>query len=127
MKETASSFLAKSTVKAADLDHRDKVNFNINRYNNTVPLGKQQFNDVNLARERAKNIKWRTIESLDQYLEAFEANFTAKGGKVIWAETADDALKAVLAICNAKNCKTVVKSKSMVTEEIHLNKFFEKH
>lgn len=127
MKETASSFLAKSATKAADLNHREKVNFNIHRYNVTVPLGKQQFSDVNLARERAKNIKWRTIESLDQYLEAFEANFTAKGGKVLWAETADEALKHIQRICEEKQCKTVVKSKSMVTEEIHLNKFFEKH
>jgi L-lactate dehydrogenase complex protein LldF len=127
MKETASSFLAKSTVKTADLGHRDKVNFNISRYNKTVPFGKEQFADVNLARERAKNIKWRALESLDQYLEAFEANFTARGGKVIWAETAEDALDAVLKICKEKQCRTVVKSKSMVTEEIHLNKFFEKH
>jgi L-lactate dehydrogenase complex protein LldF len=127
MKETASSFLAKSSVKAADLSHREKVNFNINRYNSAVPLGKHQFADVNLARERAKNIKWRTIESLDQYLEAFEANFTAKGGKVIWAETAEDALKEIQRICEEKQCKMVVKSKSMVTEEIHLNKFFEKN
>src|SRR5688572_19497765 len=117
MKETASTFIAKSTIKAADLDHRNKVNFNINRYNTTVPLGKQQFSDVHLARERAKNIKWRALESLDQYLEAFESNFTARGGKVIWAETADDALNAVMEICKEKNCKTIVKSKSMVTEE----------
>jgi L-lactate dehydrogenase complex protein LldF len=127
MKGTVSSFLAKSSAKTADLDHRDKVNFNIARYNNTVPLGKQQFSDVNLARERAKNIKWRTLESLDQYLEDFETNFTAKGGKVIWAETAEDALNHILKICNEKNCKTIVKSKSMVTEEIHLNKFLEKN
>ena len=127
MKETASSFIAKSTIKAADLDHRNKVNFNINRYNQTVPLGKQQFTDVDLARERAKNIKWRTLESLDQYLEAFEANFTARGGKVIWAETPEDALTAILDICKTKDCKSIVKSKSMVTEEIHLNKFLEKN
>ena len=127
MKETASSFIAKSTIKAADLDHRNKVNFNINRDNQTVPLGKQQFTDVDLARERAKNIKWRTLESLDQYLEAFEANFTARGGKVIWAETPDDALTAILDICKTKDCKSIVKSKSMVTEEIHLNKFLEKN
>ena len=127
MKETASSFIAKSTINAADLDHRNKVNFNINRYNQTVPLGKQQFTDVDLARERAKNIKWRTLESLDQYLEAFEANFTARGGKVIWAETPDDALTAILDICKTKDCKSIVKSKSMVTEEIHLNKFLEKN
>lgn len=127
MKETVASFIAKSTAKATDLDHRDKVNFNISRYNKTVPFGKEQFTDVHLARERAKNIKWRTIESLDQYLETFEANFNARGGKVLWAETAEEALQHVMRICNEKQCKMVVKSKSMVTEEIHLNKFLEKH
>lgn len=127
MSQTSSTFIAKSTIKAADLDLRYKVNFNISRYNSTVPLGKQQFNNVELARERAKNIKWRALESLDQYLEAFESNFTARGGKVIWAETADDALKEILMICQDRQCKTVVKSKSMVTEEIHLNKFLEKN
>jgi len=127
MNQTASTFIAKSTIKAADLDHRAKLNFNISRYNNTVPLGKQQFTDVHLARERAKNIKWRALESLDQYLEAFESNFTARGGKVIWAETADDALNEILKICESRQCKTLVKSKSMVTEEIHLNAFLQKH
>jgi L-lactate dehydrogenase complex protein LldF len=127
MKNTASTFIAKSTIKAADIEHREKVNFNIRRYDNTVPLGKQQFTDVNLARERAKNIKWRALESLDEYLEAFESNFTTKGGKVIWAETAEDALNAILRICERKQCKSIVKSKSMVTEEIHLNKFLEKN
>lgn len=127
MSQHATSFIAKSTIKAADLEHRRKINFNIGKYNSTVPLGKEQFNNVNLARERAKNIKWRAIESLDQYLEAFESNFTARGGKVIWAETAADALNEILAICQQKQCKTVVKSKSMVTEEIHLNKFLEKN
>ncbi len=127
MNQTSSLFIAKSTVKAADLDHRRKVNFNISKYNSTVPFGKQQFTNVNLARERAKNTKWRAIESLDQYLEAFEANFTARGGKVIWAETPQDALNEILHICKNKNCKTLVKSKSMVTEEIHLNKFLEEN
>ncbi len=123
MSENASTFKAKSTIKAADLDHRFKVNFNISKYNNTVPLGKAQFFEHNLARERAKNIKWRAIETLDQQLENFEANFTQRGGKVIWAENSKQALAAVLEICRAKDCKTVVKSKSMVTEEIHLNNF----
>lgn len=127
MKETASSFIAKSTIKAADIDHRNKVNFNIRRYDSTVPLGKQQFSNVDLARERAKNIKWRALESLDLYLENFEANFTARGGKVIWAETAEEALQEILKICREKNCRSIVKSKSMVTEEIHLNHFLEKN
>ena len=46
---------------------------------------------------------------------------------MIWAETKEEALDAVLEICKAKNAKQVVKSKSMVTEELHLNDFLAKH
>src|ERR1700694_498240 len=125
MSEHSSSFTAKSTVKAADREHRRKINFNISRYNAVVPVGKAQFTNVHLAREKAKNIKWRAIENLDKQLEAFEAQITQRGAKVIWAETAEQALEEIFRICQAKNCKTLVKSKSMVTEEIHLNKFLE--
>ena len=127
MTETAANFNARSTVKAEDLDHRKKINFNIGRYNAVVPQGKQQFAELNLARERAKNIKWRAIETLDQQLEEFESNFTKRGGRVIWAENSDQALSEILTICREKSCRTIVKSKSMVTEEIKLNHFLEEH
>ena len=127
MTETASTFIAKSTIKAADLEHRRKINFNIGKYNEKVPEGKAQFADLSLAREHAKNIKWRAIETLDQQLEEFELQFTRRGGKVIWAENATQAMEAILSICKERNCKTLVKSKSMVTEEIHLNAALEKN
>ncbi len=127
MSQQSEIFIAKTTVKAADLEHRRKINFNIGKYNASVPKGKEQFADVHLARERAKNIKWRAIETLDQQLEEFELNFTKRGGKVIWAENSDQAMEEILKICIAKNCKSVVKSKSMVTEEIHLNDALEKN
>lgn len=123
MTQTAASFIAKSTIKAADLEHRRKINFNIGRYNAVVPQGKQQFSELHLARERAKNLKWRAIETLDQQLEQFELIFTQRGGKVIWAEDTKQAQQEILKICREKNCRTVVKSKSMVTEEIKLNDF----
>src|ERR1700733_15784698 len=103
MSESASSFIAKSTVKSADLDHRRKINFNIGKYNAVVPGGKQQFADLNTARERAKNIKWRAIESLNTQLENFEAVFTKRGGKVIWASNNAEALAEIKKICEAKN------------------------
>ena len=127
MSESSTTFKAKSTIKSADLEHRQKINFNIARYDAVVPKGKHQFSNVHLARERAKNVKWKAIETLDQQLEQFEMNFTKNGGKIIYASTAQDALDEILAICNEKNCKTLVKSKSMVTEEIHLNPFLEKN
>jgi len=119
------AFQAKSAAKAGDLEHRRKINFNISKYDAAVKNGKQQFADLATARERAKNVKWKAIERLDRHLETFEAKFIRKGGKVIWAETASEALDAVLAICREKNARTVIKSKSMVTEEIHLNHFLE--
>jgi len=126
VKETVSSFMAKATIKAADKEHRRKINFNIGKYNAVVPQGKQQFLDIHLAREKAKNIKWKAIETLDKQLEIFEAIITKRGAKVIWAEDAQQALEAIGKICEEKNCKTLVKSKSMVTEEIHLNDYLEK-
>nr|MDQ6890115.1 LutB/LldF family L-lactate oxidation iron-sulfur protein [Bacteroidota bacterium] len=60
-------------------------------------------------------------------LESFEMQFTKRGGKVIWAQDSQEALDEIINICKEKNCKTIVKSKSMVTEEIHLNKFLEKN
>lgn len=123
MTEQSRSFIAKSTVKAADKEHRRKINFNIGKYNSAVVQGKHQFEDLHSAREKAKNLKWRVIEKLDYYLETFEKNISGRGAKVIWAENSGQALEEIGKICAAKNCKTLVKSKSMVTEEIHLNNF----
>jgi len=125
MSHQASIFKEKSTQKAADREHRRKINFNISRYNAVVPQGKQQFTNVHLARERAKNTKWKAIETLDKQLQLFESNTSKRGTTVLWAETAEEALQEILKICKAKNCSTIVKSKSMVTEEIHLNPFLE--
>ena len=127
MTETAANFIARSTIKAEDVDHRKKINFNIGRYDAVVPQAKLQFADLNLARERAKNIKWRAIETLDKQLEDFESAFSKRGGRVIWAETAAQALEEIRTICKEKACRTIVKSKSMVTEEIKLNHFLEEN
>jgi L-lactate dehydrogenase complex protein LldF len=55
----------------------------------------------------------------------FEQKITARGATVIWANDTAEALEAIGKICKERNCKTLVKSKSMVTEEIHLNDYLE--
>lgn len=125
MSNTAASFIAKSTIKAADLDHRRKINFNIGKYNAVVPTGKKQFANIMQTREWAKNRKWEAIENLDKYVEDFEKKITERGAKVLWASDAKEAQEYIGDICLARNCKTLVKSKSMVTEEIHLNDYLE--
>ena len=66
-------------------------------------------------------IKWEAINHLDRYLEEFERNVLANGGHVFWAETANDAREHVLQLAKRHRVQKVVKSKSMTTEEIHLN------
>lgn len=125
MTKNESTFLAKSTIKAADLTHRQKINFNIGKYNAAVTNGKAQFADLQTLRRKAKNIKWRAIENLSVWLEMFEQKITGNGATVLWAQTGEEALQLIGDICKKRNCKLLVKSKSMVTEEIHLNHFLE--
>lgn len=117
MSENSQLFLEKSKTKAGDLEHRRKINFNIGKYNEKVPQGKQQFTDVELARERAKNIKWKAIETLDQQLEEFELQFTKRGGKVIWAENAQQAIDEIVKICKAKIANLWLKVKAWLPKK----------
>ncbi len=118
-------FIIDSEEKAFDLEHRRKINFNIGKYDISVPKGKTQFSNLELARQRAAALKYRVTEKLDKYLTEFESNFTKRGGKVIWAEDGKEAIKEILEIATQYKTKKVVKAKSMVTEEIHLNHAFE--
>ncbi|MFN5252686.1 MAG: LutB/LldF family L-lactate oxidation iron-sulfur protein [Sediminibacterium sp.] len=121
----STSFDQKSSAKAVDLDHRKKINFNIGKYNAVVPKGKLQFTDLARVRELAKNKKWEAIEHLDLHLTQFENQITKRGAKVFWAEDSEQALSFIGEICKEKSCKSLVKSKSMATEEIHLNAYLE--
>ncbi|WP_299990290.1 LutB/LldF family L-lactate oxidation iron-sulfur protein [uncultured Pontibacter sp.] len=120
-------FLQDAETKSFDLGHRSTIKFNIGKYNAAVQRGLTQYSDHELARERASFIKTNTINNLDKYLMEFESNFTARGGKVIWARNAEEALKEIGQIMKRKRARSVVKSKSMTTEEIHLNNFLEKN
>lgn len=119
-------FLERSEEVGFDQEHREKINFNMYKYQQSVDRGLKQFKDLELARKKAKNIKHKAISSLDTYLLEFEKNFTANGGKVIWASTAEEAIKEILQIARENQVQKAVKSKSMVTEELELNAHLEK-
>jgi L-lactate dehydrogenase complex protein LldF len=77
--------------------------------------------DIDRLRTYAKRIKEHTLANLDRYLEELEASVLRLGGQVHWAATAEDARQAVVAIAQRAGCRRAVKSKSMTSEEIHLN------
>jgi len=126
MNEIFKAFQQESEGKAFDLEHRRKIKFNIGKYNAAVEKGLSEFSNHEKARDRASYIKQHTILNLDKYLLEFEQNFTKNGGKVIWAQNAEEALQEIQAIFQSKGARSVVKSKTMTTEEIHLNEFLEK-
>lgn len=121
----ASEFSLLSGQKAFDLKHRKIINYNIGKYDVSVNKGLQRRDHLDYAKKRAHVLKWRSMENLDKLLPEFETNFQARGGKVIWANDADEARAEILTILKRVRAKKVVKSKSMVTEEIGLNAFLE--
>ena len=83
--------------------------------------------DYQDLRTQANALKKHTIENLDHYLEQFERNVEARGGKVIWCKDATEVSDFVLALAKERHARLIVKSKSMTTEEIDLNERLEHH
>ena len=76
--------------------------------------------------DQARDIKNHALAYLDYYLETYEAAVTKAGGRVHWARNAAEARQCVLDICEGVGAKSLVKGKSMVSEEIALNSALEK-
>ncbi len=127
MQEIYEKFLSDSESKAFNLAHRKTIAFNISRYDASVMKGKLQYSNLDLAKKRAGIVKHKVLENLENYLKEFDLNMSSRGVKVIWALDASEARKAVVEILEKHHVKLVVKSKSMITEEIALVECLEKN
>ncbi|MCR2823470.1 LutB/LldF family L-lactate oxidation iron-sulfur protein [Lederbergia panacisoli] len=76
-------------------------------------------------RSLGEEIRKHVLENLDYYLYQLSENVSKRGGHVFFAETPEEANDYIRGVIKNKNAKKVVKSKSMVTEEIDLNPFLE--
>ena len=123
--EIQDQFLTRAEDKTFDAKHRATLNFNIGKYHASVQNGLKQYKDHEQARSQASYIKSKTINKLDLFLLEWEANFVHNGGKVIWARNRNEALQEIIRIFKTRQAKLVVKSKSMTSEELHLNEFLE--
>lgn len=79
------------------------------------------YEDPNALRRLASKIKDHTLHHLDDYLEQAESSLKRNGCHVHFADTDDDARDAVLSILREREITRLTKSKSMASEEIHLN------
>jgi L-lactate dehydrogenase complex protein LldF len=125
--ETGTDFHASSSK--ALLDPKLRANFR-RAMDGLMAKRAAQFPDPaewEALRSLAASIRARTLSKLPELLEALEARCTANGIRVHWAETTDDANAIVLGILRARGATRLVKGKSMVSEEMHLNDFLEKN
>ena len=122
----AQRFLRDAAVKSADLAHREIIRFNLESYHVAHQKGRMRIRDWEAATRRCQEIKREAVNHLDKYLLQFEQNVTARGGHVFWAEDSEQACRYVCDLAKRLGVRTVVKSKSMVTEEIGLAHELEK-
>ncbi|WP_291856111.1 lactate utilization protein B [Marinilabilia sp.] len=119
-------FLKEAQRVAFDYKHRATIRFNISRYEAAFEKGKARYKDLELARDKAAFIKRKVLAGLPEFLEEFEKNAITNGSEVFWANDSDEAGNIILKIIKETDAQTVVKSKSMTTEEVELNKRLEK-
>lgn len=106
-------------------DRRAFIRQALHGYETTRAGTASAFADWQRARVAAADVKWRAIEGLDTYLTEFADKLEARGAKVFWASTGKDAVDYVRAVLREHDAKRIVKSKTMTSEEIHLNNALE--
>lgn len=121
MKSIKQQFIVASQQKVVDLKHRQTILFNMSKYTAAVEKGKKQYSHLESAKERASQIKKHVVENIYHYIIQFEENFKRNGGTIIWAKDSTEAVNEIINILKQNSAKSVVKSKSMTTEEIGLN------
>ena len=119
------TFYKKSLI-SFDLEHRRRIKFNISKYDLAVEKGMSRFVNVKLAKDRASFLKRDVLSNLDSYLVEFEKNISSRGVEVLWAKDSFEATSFIKKILIESDCKLLVKSKSMTTEEIDFNEGAEK-
>ncbi len=111
---------------ARDLRHRGLIQTALRKYEVARDLRKSAFVDWQAARQAAAEIKWSAINHLDEHLLNLVEQLEARGTKVHFASTAQQAREVMIGIIRDKNAKSIIKSKAMTAEEIHLNDALEK-
>jgi len=127
MNSREKQFLIDSESVSFDLRKRETINHNIGKYKQAVIKGKHYFSDLEKAKKTAGSVKDYVINNLDQLLIRFEKEAKENNMEVLWAKDANEVIKQVLTIAKQHDVKLVVKTKSMVSEEIELNKALEEN
>ncbi|MEK0435258.1 MAG: hypothetical protein RL369_1307 [Pseudomonadota bacterium] len=118
-------FKARAGQKLADLRLQQNLKKLSTKFVTARASAITELDDFEATRDQAVERRMRAIEHLDVWLETFEREATRRGATVLYAETAQDAARLVVEIAQKHDVKKVIKSKSMVSEEMQLNRALE--
>lgn len=104
---------------------RGAVKTTTNKFFGGKALAQRSLGDWEAWRERGRAIRAHTLAHLDYYLGQLIDRVKDRGGRVHLCDTAEDAVRVVAGIVRERRARSVIKSKSMMSEEIHLNQALE--
>jgi L-lactate dehydrogenase complex protein LldF len=125
MSSPAANFNKEAQRTTHNLRLRQFIRMALRGYEVARDKRKGAFQSWESARQAAAETKWEAINHLDTHLESLVAKLEARGTKVHWASNAAQAREIILKIVTDKKARSIIKSKAMTSEEIHLNQALE--
>ncbi len=110
---------------AFDGEHRKRMMARYDFFTRLAEDCTKHYANIELEKSRAFNIRNKAFKYYDKLLVDFETNVVSNGGKVLWACNVEDAKQMIYNILNDEKSKNVVKTKSLVAEEIGLLPYLE--
>lgn len=115
-------FKARASMKLADARLQANLKKLSDKFVTARAAAVVELDDFEAIRSAAMQRRNRAIEHLDVWLDAFERNATARGATVLYAESQEEACRLIVEIGQRHGASKAIKSKSMVSEEIGLNR-----
>jgi L-lactate dehydrogenase complex protein LldF len=126
MSTYATKFSRDARRVTADRRLRQTIHTALHNYETARDRRQAAFRDWQTARQAAAETKWEALNSLPQHLAEFADKLAVRGTKVHWASTDKQARDIIVAIVQSRGARSIIKSKAMTAEEIHLNEALEK-
>jgi L-lactate dehydrogenase complex protein LldF len=123
----AKEFKQAAAKMTNDLRHRKLIRTALRGYEQKRDEFKGRFRSWKEARESASAIKFEAINHLDGYLEQFAQKLESRGTRVHWSANGREARDCIIEIIKAHKARSIIKSKAMTAEEIHLNEALEQN
>lgn len=123
MSEQSIKFSGDSNI-AFNEEHWQKMNYNTGCYERRFANSQDHYDNLELERQRAYQLRNKSLLNLEKLLVDFETHFTENGGNVLWARDENDAQEMIWEIVNKRDNQGVMRSNSAVLDEIQLDHLF---